>query len=252
MFTDLLFDNNNNLYFCGYISADTIDLNYSLFNKDIQKSGLPLGFIGRYSSENVLEKFIWIGGDQSDYLNGILLDTNNNIHIFGDSNSTSITFDNVNYVNPNPNIVPVENFVLNSLITKYNLDIPITPPTPPPLPIKLRAINLLWLDGSGDDSINQTAIDSNGYIYYVGSSTSSSVEIGSQTFIKPEGSTYNYGLFFCKIDPITQTVIWIKWVDTSKNEFGYNITITKNDNIIISGQTNSASIIIDSVTYTKY
>ena len=118
MFTDLLFDNNNNLYFCGYISADTIDLNYSLFNKDIQKSGLPLGFIGRYSSENVLEKFIWIGGDQSDYLNGILLDTNNNIHIFGDSNSTSITFDNVNYVNPNPNIVPVENFVLNSLITK--------------------------------------------------------------------------------------------------------------------------------------
>ncbi len=247
--SDLIFDTNNNFYISGNIAGDSILLNSNIYTKPIIKSGLELVFIARYSESNTLEWFRWLGGNQSDFGGNLIIDNKNNLTMYGGSNSTSITFDSITYNNPNPNITPPSNYVFNSFVTKYYEDIP---PTPSPLPTTLRPINLLWLDGIGDDYAYQTAIDSNGFIYYVGFSSSSTIQIGEQTFTKPEGSTYNYGLFFCKINPTTQAVVWIKWVDTNKNEFGYSINITNNDKIIIIGQTDSQSVIIDSITYTKY
>jgi hypothetical protein len=249
---DLIFDENNNFYVSGSIVGNNIVLNSSFFTKPINKPDFSLGFIARYTESNTLEWFTWLGGEVNDYPGGLLIDSQNNLTVYGGSNSTSITFDSITYNNPNPNVTPPENYIFNTFVAKYYEDGTPTPPTPPPIPTTLRPINLIWLDGIGDDYAYQTAIDSNGFMYYVGFSSSSSIQIGDQTFTKPDGSTYNYGLFFCKIDPNTQEVVWVKWVDTNKNDFGYSINITNNDKIIIIGQTDSQSVIIDSVTYTKY
>lgn len=96
--------------------------------------------------------------------------------------------------------------------------------------------NAIWIDGASNETIRNMTEDAQGNVYIVGYSNTGGFSVGGVT--RP---SVNNGTFVVKLTP-QLTYTWVKWIDGTSNDQGYDISVDTNGNVYVTGYTNSSGL----------
>jgi hypothetical protein len=222
---DIAADAYGNAYVVGCFRTDSITFgsylltNYaadSLFNYEDF-------FIVKYSSEGDVLWAKSAGGNNFDIGYGVTIDAEGNVYATG-SFDNSITFDS--YVLTNIENTNNENFNGDIFIVKYD-----------------SLGNVIWAKnsgGNGADIAYSIAVDNSGNLYIAGYFQSNSIVFGTDTLTNHSS---NYDALLAKYSS-EGNVLWAISTGGSEMDGMNSIATDPNDNVYISGNFNSDSIVL--------
>ncbi|MFW9923674.1 MAG: SBBP repeat-containing protein [Candidatus Thorarchaeota archaeon] len=156
-----------------------------------------------------------LGGTGADAGRGIIFDENNDIFLTGQMGSCTLSTSGVFQVGFGGGAADayVAKFKANGSLEFYS-----------------------FLGGTGYDRANGIALDSQGNILITGHTTSPDFPTANPYQAACAGSL---DVFVAKIDPLGQNLNFSTYIGGSSSDNGYSITLDSEDNIVVTGQTNS-------------
>ncbi len=100
--------------------------------------------------------------------------------------------------------------------------------------------------GNSDDGATGTAVDDSGNVYVTGTFLSTSMSFGA-TFLSSAGST---DIFVAKYTP-QGNLVWAKSAGGAGDDYSTGIAVDRLGDVYISGHTQSATMMFDTVSFTK-
>ncbi len=197
-------------------------------------------------------------GDYDDYSTGIAVDAGGNVYVTGHTETTDFyhsvsgVYQSSCVTHQAPN--PLDNFEVQTrctsgFITKFR---PVAPNT-------LETQASTFFGGNADDIINDVAIDSEGFIYVVGSTDSTSGLFssafgydasfnGGNTYSTGEGRPEGGDAFLAKFAPNLgpQDLVYATYLGGSGDESGYGIAVNAGGIATITGTTYSTDFPLSS------
>jgi hypothetical protein len=159
------------------------------------------------------EWITFLSGNNDTYCYSFVKDNLNNIYAVGSSESKIITIREKSYSRNSENSA-------GYIVKLDNLG---------------NALWFYWIDGDTLESVYSIAIDKNNNVYLTGYSNSNNIIIKSVSYSKLSMTTAG---FVIKLNQIGD-VLWFNWIDGAKSEIGYSIKVDSNNNIYITGISNS-------------
>jgi hypothetical protein len=114
---------------------------------------------------------------------------------------------------------------------------------------KAQAPNWEWAKQAGNastDRVESIASDASGNVYITGFFNSSTITFGSTTLT----NNGNKDIFLVKYSP-SGSVLWAKSAGGNEYETGMGVTTDRSENVYITGNFNSSTIIFDTITLTS-
>jgi hypothetical protein len=169
--------------------------------------------------------FKWIDGNNDDKGLSVVLDSQNNIYVGGNSLSSTINIDTNRYTRTNEN--------KTIYLTKFKPD----------------GINewFNWISGSVNDNLSSLLCDKYDYIYLCGNSQSSNIIINSIGYSRKNSDIKILLPFIIKFS--NNTVNWFKWIESKKDVIITTMQIDKQNNLYISGHTSAENISINDTVF---
>ncbi len=246
-------DTTNNIYIVGVSNSISI-------NGQTTKSTTTgaAGFLIKMNVDGSLVWFKWIDGPKFDDSYSIVLDSENNIYISGNSSSSSIKVNNNEYKRDNNN----QSVYLIKLDSAGNDKW------------------CLWISGDNQDFISSLACDKFNYIYLCGVSNSKTISINDTGYTRMNNNEL-YTSFIIKVNSTLKTVEqpmveqpmveqpmveqpmveqpmveqpmveWFKWIEGDQEVESYSIITDNRNNLYMSGSTQSINLTIDDVRYSN-
>ncbi len=244
--SDIALDSNGNIYVVGkYTSSDIVTLKNASGNTQVDSNvTLPIsgllsasGFIIKYNSSGLVQWATAIGNIKSEYINKVILDSDNNIYITGSYNiNSNIILKNVfgnTQVNSDVTLPYVNVSYISAFVIKYN-----------------SSGLVQWattIDGLNGNYGNNIALDSDNNIYVTGRYNSSAnfplknasgtTQVNSNVMLP--GTSSQSG-FIIKYNS-SGLVQWATNIDGVSTEIASGISVDSDNNIYIGGRYNSSS-----------
>jgi Abnormal spindle-like microcephaly-assoc'd, ASPM-SPD-2-Hydin/Beta-propeller repeat len=221
-------DATGNAYIVGTTSAP----DYPIFNPVQQNRTGTLGnaFVTKIGPTGTFVVFsTYLGGSgqsgKGDSGTGVAVDANGNVYISGTTASTDFPITSTNAYQVVNNGTPLSGF-----FTKLD-------------PTGGTLLYSTFLGGSGDDSANAIAVDSNGNAYLTGQSTSTNFPVTPATAIQTAGQSGGLA-FVTRINPIlsgTGSLIYSTLLGGTSSNLGTGIAVDASFSAYITGQTTSTN-----------
>ncbi|MCF6171781.1 MAG: SBBP repeat-containing protein [Bacteroidales bacterium] len=206
---NMIIDNEGNIIIAGQSKSLNLPVTDGAFQTT--NGGKRDIFVAKFAADYSILWATYIGGDSSDYANGLAVDNNGNIYVGG--TTASLDF-------------PVLNAFQNTLndddegvLIKFNSE-----------------GTLLWstyFGGKDDDDINGVAVDDEGRVYITGETESDDFYITPGAF--QENLTGHRLCFVTRFLP-DGDVIWSTFFGGNDEENGNDIIVDRNQDIIIIGE----------------
>ena len=101
-----------------------------------------------------------------------------------------------------------------------------------------NALWFYWIDGDTLQSVYSIAIDKNNNVYLTGYSNSDKIILKEVSYSKSNNTLAGFVVKFNQLGD----VLWFNWIDGAKSDTGYSIAVDSNNNIYITGVSNSNSL----------
>ncbi|MFV2014517.1 MAG: SBBP repeat-containing protein, partial [Candidatus Heimdallarchaeota archaeon] len=214
---DAVIDLNGNFIVTGWTSSSNF---ISSFGS--QYKGEEDGFLAKIGTDGQVIWINFLSGQLRDGGVSVAVDGDNNIIVAGNTRSFDFTPKGTEGLDRS-----FENGSLDIFITKYD-----------------TSGNLSWsrfYGGRGDDLVNSIAIDSQDNLVLTGftSSKDNSIAINDLEYKFAD----EIDGFISKFDPLGNK-LWGKYIGGSGDDISYGVAINSNDNIYISGYTNSSDFLL--------
>ncbi len=219
----IITDALGNVYVSGKFESDTLTIGSTLL---FNSQGTDIFLLKFDSNGNLL----WAknaGGAYHVTGGSLAVDPLGNVVMTGSFNSPDITFGSTILFNSNPSSHDV-------FMVKYDPN-----------------GNVTWAKSFGgkfDDFVSGNEMDTNGNPVICGHFKYINLPIDGVSVTNSGMGTND--IFVAKFDP-NGDVIWLRQVGGNQEEYSSNLTLDKNDNVIISGSFQSASITINGSTLTN-
>lgn len=207
--SDIAVDSQDNIIITGYTNS----INFPTINTtNLTLQGRNDAFISKFSSNGELKWSILMGGQNEDYLNGITVDSKNEITIIGNTKSEDFATSTFN--------TPLNNNSFDIFILKMT-----------------ENGSLVWknlLGGISDDFSTSISSDSQNNVIFTGYTNSSdfpTLNAFSDTYTPPF-----YDGFVTKLSPKGE-IEWSTYIGGVANDSGNDVAIDPQNNILITGNT---------------
>lgn len=214
---DVAIDSNNNFIITGWTSSDEFNSKFGNQNK-----GEEDGFVAKLDDNG---NYIWLNflqGSLTDSGASVVIDSNDNIIVAGNTKSNDFTpkgtVDRGGMSFENGTQGPTHDI----FITKYD-----------------SSGQLIWSrfsGGGGNDLVTSIVLDSQENLIISGFTTSSSSLVNSNSALYAGA----FDGFILKFDTKTGYPIWGEYIGGSGDDIAYSVAINSEDNIYVSGYTNSS------------
>jgi hypothetical protein len=215
-------DKLNFLYIIGVSDSSTI-----MGSPTKNPTSDAAGFLIKMSSAGIITWFKWIDGSKYDDLYSIALDSENNIYVGGNSTSNIIKINNTSYTRENetPAIFLIK--LDNNGDNKWGI----------------------WINGDNKNQITDLTCDNNNYIYLTGKTISKVISINGRGYNRTNNDDI-YTSYVLKLNTnLNHNVEWFKWIQGDQRVSMYSLTTDYNNNLYITGSTNSEYLTIDDEAY---
>jgi hypothetical protein len=217
-------DATGNVYVTGYFYSATIDFGtFTLTNADPTANKRDM-FIVKYDSAGVVLWAKSAGGVDEDGGYSITTDASGNVYVTGYFYSTTITFGSFTLTNAGD---------YDMFVVKYD-----------------AAGNVIWAKSAGkisDDYGRAVATDALNNVYVLGSYKSPTIRFGPTTLTNTDTSMISYDTYIVKYDS-AGTVLWAINEGGTGAEFARSIDVDSSNNIFITGNYNSDTLIFNADT----
>lgn len=208
--------NNDNIYIAGKSLSPT-NISTSGTHQPVKNRYFD-GFVAKFDSNGIRKWATYYGGSDNESINSILIDSNEDFYIFGETNSTA------NIATPNShqsNVGNTSDGTQDGFIAKFNI-----------AGVRQWAT---YYGGSKADAIFDAEFDSDGNIIILGSTGSSNnistVNSYQETNLKSDG-------FLAKFTP-NGNILWGTYFGGEGDDYFLNMGVDSNHNIYCFGKTNS-------------
>ncbi len=202
-----------------YITGTFLNSSITFDSITINNNGLRNIFLAKYAPNG---NIIWAksaGGNNYDYSCNVATDNSGNVYITGYFKSPSITFGSTILTN---------NGSTDIFLAKYDSD-----------------GNVLWAKSAGEDSYEHSyglTADTSGNVYITGNFMSTNITFGTITLTNSNGGN---DIFLAKYAP-NGDIIWAKNAGVNGEDVGNDIICDLLNNVYLTGQFRSDSIIFGS------
>ncbi|HYG75324.1 MAG TPA: putative Ig domain-containing protein [Planctomycetota bacterium] len=210
-------DPNSNIYLTGSTASTDFRLANAL--QTVNGGGTD-AFVCKFRNDGaVLLYSTYIGGGGDDVGMGVACDASGNAYVTGGTRST-------NFPLAQPFQI-LKGSGSDAFISKVN-------------PTGTLMVYSTYLGGDGDDQANGIALDSSGYVYVAGFTTSSNFPTVSPTIL-PVQDRNNGGrdAFVSKLDPFGRSLIFSTYLGGSGNDEAKTIAVDARSAVYIAGVTDS-------------
>jgi hypothetical protein len=223
----LTIDKLNNIYITGVSNSNSIiQTTPTRSNVNSNKAG----FLIKMSSDLMLIWIKWIDGVGNDDLYSIVLDSNSNIYIAGNSTSNILKIND-----NNSDTIERQNNINSVYLIKLNNE--------------GNYIWGIWINGDDTTNINDLTCDNNDFIYLIGNSISKIITINNNGYNRTNDTDiFTSYVFKMNIDD-EHAVEWFKWIQGDHQVDMYSLKTDNSNNVYITGSTNSAYLTIDDQVY---
>jgi hypothetical protein len=214
-------DTAGNAYIVGYTESP----NFPTSNPQQKTiSGKNDLFISKLNpSGNSLAFSTYIGGNDEDFGNAIAIDSKGNVYVTGYTFSTNFPIVNA-LQSKNGNITP--NTGGDSFVVKLNAQ-------------GNALMYSTYLGGMSDDLATSIAVDTQDNAYITGFTNSANFPVANAVQSRSNGG---FDAFLTKLNSSGNSLAFSTYFGGSDNDFGNALTIDKNNNIYIVGQTDSRNL----------
>lgn len=220
--TSITTDLNDDIYYTGYFSSDSIVIGNEVLYK--LTGGAHEFYIVKTSSNGNVLWARTAPGDNYDWGTSIKTDLNGNVYVSGLYMSSTLTFGNTILNNAGTGTT------FDSFLVKYDSN-----------------GNVIWartMAGTNNDYTHEMSIDPAGNVYISGYSQSSALDFGNNTITKTGNQS---AIYIVKYDP-TGTDLWAQFSSGNSDDYGTGITNDNLGNIYLTGKFSSSSITFGSTT----
>ena len=210
--TSIAIDSNNNVYIVG----DTDRNDFPIVNGyDSTRSGND-AFIAKFTNNlATLSASTFLGGNGSDVIWGVYIDSNDNVYVSGGTGSSNFPTTANAY----------EASQKNSFVSKFNSDLD-------------TLLASTYYGGSGNETIYDVVVDSAGNAYITGRTSSSDLPLDDAYDSSISGP---YDSFIAQFSTDMQHLIASTYMGGTGEERGQSMAIDDDDNVCLVGQTFSSS-----------
>jgi PKD repeat protein/methionine-rich copper-binding protein CopC len=216
-------DNDENIYITGYTTSGDFPTTNGAYQTS--NAGGSDALLSKFNSAGTLVYSTYLGGSGSDYGLGIIVDAVGNVYVTGRTNSANFPTTTGAYQSTNGG-------GYDAFLSKFNSN--------------GELVYSTYLGGTGTDYGNGVALDNNENIYIAGYSGSTNFPTTSDAY-QANKSTSN-DAFMSKFNSSGE-LVYSSFLGGTGQDYGYAITIDKNDNIYITGRTASSDFPITSGAY---
>jgi hypothetical protein len=211
--TAIAVDQNGNVYVAGWTASP----NFPTYGPGSGFGGSTDAFVAKWSQGGQVPVYCrYLGGSGYDEAYGISIDSSGNAYVTGVTQST-------NFPILNPLQSQLKGYQ-NAFVTK--------------LDPSGNVLYSTYLGGNGSDAGNGIAVDASGRAYVVGQTTSSNFPVLSAFQSVNNGQS---DAFVSLLSASGNQLVYSTYIGGSGNDQGQAVAIDSNDNVYITGSTNSAN-----------
>jgi len=214
----IIVSDNDNVYIAGR-SISTANIATPGSHQQTNGSYFD-GFLAKFNKDGARQWGTYYGGSDNDEIRSIIVDANENIYISGSTFSPENISTSGSH-QPNPGSLPNN----DAFIAKFNKD-------------GVRQWGTYY-GGSGIDAIYDSKLDSNGNIFFLGS-TYSDTNISTPNSYKETSLNSDREGFLVKFDNGGNR-IWGTYFGGTQMDYFYDLGIDSSDNLYCFGETQSTS-----------
>ena len=230
---DISIDGYDNVYVCLYSNAVNLNIGGTGFsNVGVSARGITT-FILKFDTNGYIPitNIRTINGNADDYIQSLYINQNTEICVAGYTTSSSLIINGTTYSR-----VTASNYANYILILNEDFSVK----------------QFKWIDGLLIENAFVIKGDAYDNLYIVGTSTSTSINIGG-TIFSNIGSSQE--AFILKVDT-NLNPLWFKWISGSGSEYVYGLDLTpsitsSNPDIYISGYNTTGSLTFQGTVYTR-
>jgi hypothetical protein len=215
-------DKSNNLYVIGVSNSTSI-----VGATPSQPISGAAGFLIKMSTVGSIIWSKWVDGINNDNIYSIVLDSESNIYIAGNSKSMNIKINDV--------IISRLNETLSVYLIKLDKD--------------GTYIWGTWIIGDNETKAIDLTCDDYNFIYLTGKSNSKVITINSDGYSRTNNEELETPFVFKMNTDIEHNVEWFKWIQGDMRVDMNSLTTDSKNNLYITGSTNSAYLTIDDDAY---
>jgi hypothetical protein len=218
----LAVDGSGNAYVTGITGSADFPTTSGAFQTSPGNAGTT-GFVTKLNATGTaLVYSTYLGGDTSDFADGIAVDSTGNAYITGKTSSTNF-----------PTTTGAFQTHLgasgaaNAFVTKLNTS-------------GSGLVYSTYLGGSNQDLANSIALDSSGNAYVVGDTKSTDFPTAHPIQATYNSTTNGFNALVSKLNADGTSLVFSTYLGGSGNDFGMGIALDGNGNIYVTGATSSS------------
>lgn len=215
----IVVEQSGNAYVAGYTNSNDFPTKNAYRNTRVGSSD---AFVTKLNPAAVgsasLIYSTYLGGTSNDYGYGIAADSNGNAYVTGSTRSTNF---------PTQNLYKALGGSADPFVTKVNAT-------------GNTLLYSTYLGGKSEDYASAIALDSTGYVYIAG--RTSSTDLPTKNAFDSTFNNY-YDAFVMKLNPTASgapSLVYSSYLGGSSTEYGYGIAVDSKGNVYVAGETKSA------------